>query len=265
MPRLYFPELLRAVYHEASRLIEQRQIPTEMIPASATLFRSFDRHHASINSQGVFPRQSANAALLVRDQFVDQNRYSGKSMASDIPAWGGLYCSLQGQAIVNETMHYARAHQAVPRHSQTGFPDAGAALQNKCIVRIRLMGPALAADISVHNPGTGLFLDALDRSPAVQGALRAAGRQSVAQQIFDSEDCSAARGIGLAVANTSWLTALKATTVRPSDRAPEEMGDNIVFFGRDGQQVPNLWIDEAYLFPAQGAPVICPVEFAASM
>jgi hypothetical protein len=266
MPRAMYAHLLRAVYDEATRLIEQRKIPTEMIFKSATLFRGFDQKHTSINTQGVFPKQNANAALLIRDQNTDTNRFTGQSLNAGIPAWGGLYCSLQAQAMVNELSHYARANSRIPRSGQTGFPSVDATLRGTCIVRIRLMSPVLAADISAHNPGSGTFLDALGRSPTVQAALRASGRSglSLAGEISDSEDCSAARGIGLAVANTPWLKALKATTVRRSSRSPEEMGDNLILFGANGERVAGLWIDEAYLFPLRGAPVVCPVEFAAN-
>jgi hypothetical protein len=196
----------------------------------------------------------------------DDHRFSGLSFTPAIPSAGGLYCSLQAQAIVNEISHYARLNPRIPRNGQTGFPNVDAALRGKCIVRIRLMSSVLAADISAHNPGTPAFVDALGRSVGVQTALRAAGRagQSLASALNESEDCSAARGIGLAVANTSWMNALKATTVRQSDRSPGEMGDNLVFFGRDGTQVAGLWIDEAYLFPLRGDPITCPVEFTAN-
>ena len=266
MPRVMYPHLLRAVYDEATRLIERRQIPTEIVTASATLYRSFDQQHATVNTQGVFPKQSANTALVIRDQLVDVNRFTGQSQTAGIPAWGGLYCSLQPQAIVNEICHYARANKQIPRTGQAGFPNVDATLRGKCIVRIRLMASVLAADISGHNPGAVAFLDALGRSPDVQAALRASGRsgRSIADQINESEDCSAARGIGLAAANTPWVRALKATTVRSSDRSLEETGDNLVFFGRNGEQVAGLWIDEAYLFPLRGDPIICPVEFAAN-
>lgn len=266
MPRVMSAHLLRAVYAEAARLIEARRIPTELIPAMATLYRSFDQQYANINTQGVFPRQAANSALAIRDQHVDVNRFTGQSFTAEIPAIGGLYCSLQAQAIVNETRHYARASKQIPRSGQTGFPNVDATLRRKCIVRIRLMCSVLAADISAHNPGAAAFVDALGRSTAVQDALRACGRapQSLAQQIDDSEDCSAARGIGLAVANTSWLRAMKATTVRRSDRSAGEMGDNLIFFGRNDERVAGLWIDEAYFFPLRGDPIVCPVEFAAN-
>ena len=256
--------LLRAVYDEAMRLIDLRRIPTEIIPASSSMFRAFDQQYAIINTQGVFPKQSANAALVIRDQLSDANRFSGQSFTTAITAFGGLYCSLQAQAVVNELCHYARTNQKIPRSQPTGVPNVDAALRGKCIVRIRTMSSVLAGDISVHNPGTATFFDELSRAPAVQAAMRAAGRggHPLGNQINESEDCSAARGIGLAVANTPWLRALKATTVRASDRSLEELGDNLIFFGHNGEQVPALYIDESYLFPLRGEPIVCPVEFA---
>jgi hypothetical protein len=276
MPRVNFPELLHAVYDEALRLIEQRQIPTELIPASAVLFHYLDLQYATINTQVVFPRQSANEALIIRNQFSNEHRFSGQSSPTGVTAYGGLYCSLQQQAIVNEISHYARTIPGVPRGQRNNpnnwniappdntFPDVDAALRGKCIVRIRLMSSVLAADISTHNPGSAAFLEALGRTDAVQKALRACGGTGLplAHRISDSEDCSAARGIGLAVANTPWLKALKVTTARDSDRSSEEKGDNLIFFGNNGIQVPRLWIDQAYFFPLRGGPIICPVEFA---
>lgn len=263
MPHAMHMHLLRAVYEEAIRLIHLRRVPTELIPASASLYRGFDRGYATLTPDGVYPKLNANAALIIRDQMADSNRFSGQSFTNSIPAMGGLYCSMQAQAVVNELCHYARTNNGIPRSQPTGIPKVDETLRGKCIVRIRTMASVLAADISPHNPGSAGFLDELGRAPAVQAALRAAGRggQPLAAQVNESEDCSAARGIGLAVANTPWLRALKASTVRPSDRSLEELGDNLIFFGHNGEQVPALWIDESYLFPLRGDPVICPVEF----
>jgi hypothetical protein len=266
MPRVLSANLLRAVYAEASRLIEARKIPTELVPTTVSLYRSFDQQYATINTQRIFPRQAANAALTIRDQSSDVNRFSGQSFTAGIPAYGGLYCSMQAQAIVNEVQHYARSNKNVPRSGKTGFPHVDAALRSRCIVRIRLMSSVLAADISTHNPGRALFLEAVERSPTVQSALRAAGRgaRTVAYELNDSEDCSLARGIGLAIANAPWLRALKATTARPSDRSPDEAGDNLIVFGRNEERVGGLWVDAAYLFPLLGEPIVYPVEFAAN-
>jgi hypothetical protein len=78
--------------------------------------------------------------------------------------------------------------------------------------------------------------------------------------LFDSLDCSVGRGIGLAVASSASLRGLKAQTVRPSDRSPEETGDNVVFFGHNGQQIAGLWVEEAYVFPIRGEMQVYPVK-----
>jgi len=54
------------------------------------------------------------------------------------------------------------------------------------------------------------------------------------EELSDGQDCSVARGIGLAVANNSYLSALQVAIVRPSERFNEETGDNLVFFGSNG-------------------------------
>jgi hypothetical protein len=53
----------------------------------------------------VFPKQSANAALLIRDQNTDANRFTEQSLTAGIPAFGSLYCPFQAQALVNELSH----------------------------------------------------------------------------------------------------------------------------------------------------------------
>jgi hypothetical protein len=256
--------LLKAVYLEASRLIAARSVPTELVAATRTLYRSFDRKYLTVTSAGIFPRKDANQALVVRDQGTDQNRFSGQSFSGGIKPYGGLYCSLQQSAQINELLHYARNSPHIPRSPRTGYPKVDDTLDTKCIVKIRMMSPVLAADISLHNSAAPAFLDEIGRSSDVQLALRIAAysRRSMWEVLNDSTDCSMARGIGLAVANSSYLQALQATTARPSDRSPEEAGDNLVFFGADSQPVPSLWVEEAYVFPVSGPPLVYPVQFA---
>jgi hypothetical protein len=56
MPRVMSAHLLRAVYAEASRLIQDRKIPTELIiPTKVVLYRGFDQEHATINTRASFP------------------------------------------------------------------------------------------------------------------------------------------------------------------------------------------------------------------
>ncbi len=161
------------------------------------------------------------------------NRFSGPSYSPNIPAAGGLYCVMEQQALVNEAMHYS----TLPR---------GQALVGKCVIRIRLMGAMLVADLSPHNPNAKKFLQDL--------AVGTWDRMS------DPDDCSVARGIGLAIANSPKLNGLIAQTVRESERSPEERGDNLVLFARPGSAVTNVFIDRAYFFGASGMETF-PVEF----
>lgn len=227
-------------------------------------------------------RLAANGCLAVRDQNRDINRFSGQSLSAHVPACGGLYCSSQAPALVNELVHYARRPpevvrsgvagaplppREVRRDPASGFPLIQDTLQPKFIAEIRLMSSVLAADLSPHNPGARQFVEAIGSTDEFQASLNTAvARESalserpIWEQLYDSEDCSVARGIGLAVAESGFLRALVAQTARPSPRMPEETGDNLVFFGHGGQ-IPGLWIEKVYVFPPSDKPVILPVAF----
>jgi len=43
-----------------------------------TLYRSIDKEYVKINTEGVFPKQFANAVLQIRDQGNDTNRFTGQ-------------------------------------------------------------------------------------------------------------------------------------------------------------------------------------------
>jgi hypothetical protein len=263
MPVVRTSAVLKAVYQEAAKRIAAREIPTELILPDVRLYRAYDLRYAKI-ANGRLPKAEANLALIIRDQYTDRNRYSGQSLDSGIPAAGGLYCSFQQQAIVNEALYYARSDRSIPRSTATGAPDAGRTMAGKCIVQIRLMCSLLAADLSPHNRYARDFVESVGRAPDVQHALRLAGRArgTAWGEMHDSVDCSFARGIGLAVANSGYLLALKVSTARESERSPDETGDNLVLFGQDGEQVPNLWIDHALVVPLKGPAQRIAVNFA---
>jgi hypothetical protein len=111
---------------------------------------------------------------------------------------------------VNEAMHY------------TGNPGVWA-LTGKCVLKMRLMGPILVADLSPHNPRARRFLREL-------GA-------GTWDQMIDPKDCSVARGIGLAIAESGTLRGLSVQTVRESERSPEERDDNLVLFTAPGRAI----------------------------
>src|SRR5947209_5927466 len=116
MPCAQHPFLLKAVYERASELIRGRDqtVPTELIGNQRTVYRSFDKAFVQIDAKGAFDSRYASQALIIRDEMTDRNRFSGQSFDASIPAYGGLYCSAQQQAQVNEILHYARFEPVNP-------------------------------------------------------------------------------------------------------------------------------------------------------
>lgn len=274
MPVVKRPGVLNAVYCETLGMIRAWGLPTQLITPDITLYRAVGIEYMTPTTRGIFPRQYANLCLVIRDQQHDSNRFSGSSLYAGIPSWGGLYCSLQQQALVNEVLHYkgieTRMDPAtqrpepvwIPRDPSTGLPLPDFGLNRSLIVKIRLMASALVADLSPHNPGVRQFVTELEQTESVKHALESSESlpRPLWEQLFDSDDCSVARGIGLAVASSGTLRGLQALTVRPSGRSVDETGDNVVWFGRNGKQVPGLWVEEAYVFPISGEMQVCPVE-----
>lgn len=260
MPSVVHPKALKAVYEETLRRIGHGELPTELIDRSRTLYRSAEVGRFLILPNGTVDKNTANEFLKVRDQFDDRNRFTGISKNADIPGIGGLYCSLEQSALLNEMLHYAD-----PRiqRDRTGFADVNQTLAARSIVRIQMMSSVLVADLSPRNPGARQFISTLGKSNSVQQALHKSGTLGalIWEQLFDGEDCSVARGIGLAVAKSGFYAGLKAFTVRPSPRSDGPKGENIVFFGRNKASIQGLWIDEAYLYPANAPRQTYPVVF----
>ncbi|MCZ2153568.1 MAG: hypothetical protein LC114_06650 [Bryobacterales bacterium] len=263
MPSVKRPRVLAAVYEETSRLLAKREVPTEHIEPSRRLYRAADLRYMNVNARGIFPRTMANQALVVRDAASDSNRFSGISKNAAIGNRGAIYCAGQQTALVNELMHYTSNQPGVMMNPSTNMPVPSFSFAGKFVVKIRLMHVLALCDLSPHNPGSRQFLDKIFDAPAVQAALTEGGYRPISAllELNDGEDCSMARGIGLAVAHCGWLHGLQARTVRPSDRSLEETGDNVVLFGEANQPVSGLWIESAYRFPLSGPPVEIPVQF----
>lgn len=263
MPSVKRPQLLKAVYEEAAKLLARREAPTEHLDPKRWLYRAADLKYMTLNASGVFPRTSANQALVVRDGSGDGNRFSGISKVPGIRDRGAIYCAGQQSALVNELLHYTANQPGVLMNATTGMPVPSFSFAQKFVVKIRLMHVLALCDLSPHNPGSRMFLDNIFHAAAVQAALRQGGNLPISApfELNHPDDCSFARGIGLAVAHCGWLHGLQAQTVRPSDRSPDEMGDNVVLFGDANQPVPGLWIECAYRFPLNGPPQEIPVAF----
>ena len=245
-------------------------MPSTLLGPDTTLFRAFDHAYFTVDTyRHILRRDQADNALIVRDEASHQNRWTGLSVAAGVPSYGGLYCALQQQALVNEVAHYVQADRlkaaaAAGRTAPKPIPRP-ATLNQKCVIKIRVLGTFLAADLSAHNPGSTAFLDSIGGASSVRHELAATGRfwHSMRDAINDPNDCSVARGVGLALAKHG-CEAMIVQTARTSERSPFELGDNVVFFGKQGQRVANLSVEEAYLFPLfplDSKPDVYPVEF----
>lgn len=255
------PDLLKALYSEVLRREKTngpivRSAPTTIVGPQTSVFRAFDQQYFTVDThRQILRRDQADNALIVRDQDSDQNRFTGKSHDASTPSWGGLYCALQQQAIVNEVAYYVekeRAKQAAEGGKSAPNPlPRSAAMHSKCVVKINLLGPFLAADLSAHNPHARSFVESLGHAPMVKSLLSRKGIRSVWDAMSSPDDYSVARGIGLAFAAIGFR-CLIVQTARQSERSPLERGDNIIFFGHQRQRVSNLSVAEAYLFPITG-------------
>jgi hypothetical protein len=228
------------IYEKAREKIEAREIPTTFIEAGQVLYRSINpqspyTYLPKPTTGGHVSKGMANKLLIPGDGALDlKNRFSGPSLHASIPPASGLYCVLQQQALVNESAHYSgRA--------------ATWALAGRCVLRIRVMGRLLVADLSPHNPGALRFFRELGKD--------------IWERVNDPKDCSVARGIGLAVAHSGFLQGMCVQTVRESDRSDEERGDNLVLFAPQGRAVPALYIERAYYYGKTSHPEILPVDF----
>jgi hypothetical protein len=267
MPMIKSPTLLKAAYDATMKIA--REAPTTLLEPFSTVFRAFSSDYFVVDThRHILRRDHAEGALRIPPYGQDQNRWTGTSgHAAGVPAKGGLYCSVQQQATVNEAAHYFQAGREASAAAR-GVPAPNplprtAVLHSKCVVKIRLLGRWLVADLSLrHNPAALSFLDRIGADLAVRAAMQAiAGRSvRVSEQINDPNDCSLARGIGLALAQAGYQ-GLQVETARMSERSVFERGDNLIFFGAVGQRIPNLSVEEAYLFPLGGSLVRYPVEF----
>ncbi len=237
MPQVKNKDALVKAYQAAKKKIEANDIPTILLRQEQTFFRSFDptNVHSLLPKPATgktVPLAKALPLLAPSDGLREgNNRFSGPALG--VPSSGGFYCVLQQQALVNEATHYNRK---VAPWSLTG----------KCVLKIRLTQLINVAELSPHSPGSMRFLREL-------GA-------GTWDQMTDQNDCSVARGIGLAIAQCSYLNGLVYQTVRASERSDEERGDNLVLFAPQGRSFSFLTVDEAYYFGKSYEPEVFPVH-----
>ena len=152
MPRVHSKQLMAAVY----RVVVQRgsgfNLPTTLVPANATVFHAFDQRHFAVDaSRRIFRRDEAMNSIKIFPSPGDTNRFSGSSMGMPgIEPSGGLYCSLQQQAIVNEVSYYVNSAAAGDAAKQGTAPPSPiprtGVMATKPVVKIQTMAPLLAVE-----------------------------------------------------------------------------------------------------------------------
>lgn len=270
MPTVARKDVLAAAYEATLGAVKNGGVPTTPLTAGHTLFRAVaEKYIPKPAPGGSVSKRVAESALQPRDgasgsERNDKNRFTGLSYNPGIPGVGGLYCVLQQQALVNEAMHYARMEAEVMKAVREGAQLRDAALANRCVVKMVLMGRLLLADLSPHNPGTDKFFQRISDQPGLTQLLantQYASKVSFWDRLVDSDDCSVARGVGLALSSLGYVNGIVAQTVRRSGRSIDEKGDNVVLFGRAGSSVPGVYIDQIFYFDAIGKLERFPVSF----
>lgn len=302
MPTVGNRAVLAAAYRATLKKIQAGLMPTLPIQERWTIFTCIDPNKPWTSlpkpkRKDFVSKFDANKLLNPRDgRHERQNRFSGPSLNREIPAAGGLYCVLQQQALVNERIEYSKRaasgglysdlQQMLPvkeltKHSKK---PGTVALCGRCILRIRVEGwwSFRVAELTPHNPGALPFSQEL--GPDIEKELPQALSQKdpkalkealdkalnflhesgagAWEQMTHPDDCSVARGIGLAIA-AGGFRGLSAQTVRKSDRAEDERGDNLVLFGEEDRPIPGLFIEEASYFDNACPPSVevFPVTF----
>jgi hypothetical protein len=153
----------------------------------------------------------------------------------------------------------AGVHKAPDR----GKTLADRAFADRVVLKIVLLDQMLVADLSPHNPGALTFFRRVEQTPGYKDLLartQYSSKVSMWERMVDADDCSVARGVGLAIAH-SHLRGLSVQTVRSSGRAPQEKGDNLVLFGRAGAAIAGLSVKQASYFDARTGIESFPVQY----
>lgn len=270
MPTVARKDVLAAAYEATLAAVRNGGVPTTPLTAGHAIFRAVaEKYIAKPSPGGLVSKRAAESALQPRDgasgsERNDKNRFTGLSYNPSIAGVGGLYCVLQQQALVNEAMHYARMEADVMKAVRQGAQLRDAALANRCVVKIVPMTRLLLADLSPHNPGTDKFFQTISGQPALMHLLaktQYASKVSFWGRLVDSDDCSVARGVGLALSSLGYVNGIVVQTVRRSGRSIDEKGDNVVLFGKAGNSIPNVYIDQIFYFDATGKLERFPLSF----
>lgn len=254
MPRVLHEDVLAATYTAIRKQIAARNFPTLPLARDHTVFRAVDQFRLPKPAAGGhLTKTKAEGVLIPRDGTEKYNRFSGPSYSDRIPTTSGLYCVLQPQALMNEVMFYAKK-AGLEKATVPGMSFSDAVLRSKCVVKIMLTMRLNVGELSEHNVGLRSFVSAVENSAGYLDLLKNTygPKAGYWECLTDSDDCSVARGTGLAVAHSKYMDGLSVQTVRSSDRSPEEKGDNLVLFGSSTRPVHGLRVVSASYFQTRG-------------
>jgi hypothetical protein len=229
-------------------------LPTQPLLAGQTMYRAISpsSRYTLLEkpSKGVHLSKGALDKLITPPPPIELNaRYSGSSTGASNPSSsanataisgaGGIYFALQTQALINEMRHYRKR-------------PADKVFNGRAVLKVVLMGPILVADLSPHTSGASTFLAKIGKLIGVD----------VEKKIMDPIDCSVARGIGLAVANSGKYAGLLTRTARESERSKDERGDNVVLYGSRKRPVWELRVESVEFYDQYSKEVeLVPVDW----
>ena len=239
-------KLARAVY--AATLKASKYAPMDhVVSVGNVLMRAFDRKFfASIYHGGRVSVHDMNAAALtVRDQQSERNRFSGV-----IPAFGALplvqnvrggalYCAKDVRAQMAEMLQYTPGSAARPPGS---LPFPTAALHQLCMVMIKPVADLSLVTLAGEGANVGYFYDELQRAPDVRAALALMKYRDITEAIFSTTEHSAARGFGLGLIANPGIDGIEVGSARSfetlSSASPMSLfksGTNVLIFGGNNE------------------------------
>ena len=239
-------KLARAVY--AATLKASRHAPMDHVVSIGNVFtRTFERSFLTpIYRAGRVSVHDMNAAALtVRDQLGEKNRFSGVIPAyGALPAvqnvrGGALYCAKDLRAQMAETLHYKSDSAARPPGS---LPIPIAALHTLCMVTIKPVADLNLVTLAGDGANVDYFYDELQRAPDVRAALAAMKYRDITEAIFSTTEYSAARGFGLGLVANPGIDGIEVGSARSfetftsaSPMSVFKSGTNVLIFGGNNE------------------------------
>lgn len=243
MVTIQHPNLHRAAYFVVLDLIKAGQVPTDIIHPGTRMLRTTDRKFIKITAEGFLALSSAAAAMLIRNAYKDESRWSGVSTMRGKQV-GAIYLSEVEAANFNETLWYfyqsRSQNQFLPKG---GFGLASEVMRGKMVLDVIVTYPLCVFDLSVHESFVAKLIGRLEKSSEVKASLP---QHTTLMEIYrDPANCDIERAIALAAADSKIFQGIRAGTARQSERAADESGNNVIVFGEQDDIAQGLAVVRA--------------------